>query len=235
MSTPNFKRTKYACYFAYLAMSSVFSLPPILFMTFREMYGISYTLLGTLVLVNFTTQLTVDLIFTFFSKHFNIKKVIRVMPLITSTGLLIYALIPTIFPQYAYAGLVAGTFVFSIAAGLSEVLLSPVIAALPSDNPERDMSMLHSLYAYGVLMVVCVSTAFLWLFGNENWMYITLFWAALPIVCSVLFFLSPIPDMNLSHESTTPDTAKKRTFALFLCVMCIFLGSAAENAVTNCI
>ncbi|MBQ7338907.1 MAG: MFS transporter [Clostridia bacterium] len=233
MSTPNFKRTKYACYFAYLAMSSVFSLPPILFMTFREMYGISYTLLGTLVLVNFTTQLTVDLIFTFFSKHFNIKKVIRVMPLITSTGLLIYALIPTIFPQYAYAGLVAGTFVFSIAAGLSEVLLSPVIAALPSDNPERDMSMLHSLYAYGVLMVVCVSTAFLWLFGNENWMYITLFWAALPIVCSVLFFLSPIPDMNLSHESTTPDTAKKRTFALFLCVMCIFLGSAAENAMTN--
>lgn len=233
MPTPNYARTKRACYFAYLAMSSVFSLPPILFLTFREMYGISYTLLGTLVLINFTTQFSVDLIFTFFSKHFNVKKIIRVMPLITSVGLLTYALIPSLLPHLAYLGLVVGTFIFSIAAGLSEVLLSPVIASLPSDNPDRDMSMLHSLYAYGVLMVVCVSTAFLWLVGNDKWMYITLFWAALPIVCSVLFFLSPIPEMNLSHESTTPDKAKKRTFALFLCVMCIFLGSAAENAMTN--
>lgn len=233
MSTPNFKRTKRTCYFAYLAMSSVFSLPPILFLTFREMYGISYTLLGTLVLINFTTQFTVDLIFTLFSKHFNIKRIIRVMPLITSAGLLIYALIPSLLPQYAYAGLAVGTFIFSIAAGLCEVLLSPVIAALPSDNPDRDMSMLHSLYAYGVLMVVCISTAFLWLLGNHNWMYITLFWAALPIACSVLFFLSPIPDLNLSHAPVTPDSAKKRTFALFLCVMCIFLGSAAENSMTN--
>ena len=221
MPTPNFKRTKFACFFAYLAMSSVFSLPPLLFLTFREMYGISYTLLGTLVLINFTTQLSVDLIFTFFSKHFNVKYVVRVMPLITSAGLLTYAIVPTLFPQYAYAGLVVGTFIFSIAAGLSEVLLSPVIAAIPSEHPDKDMSALHSLYAYGVLMVVCVSTALLWLFGNHNWMYITLFWAALPIVCSILFFTSPMPEMNLSHAPASADTAKKRTFALF-CALCAF-------------
>ena len=69
----NYKRTKFACYFAYLSMASVFCLPPMLFVTFRETYGISYTLLGTLVLINFCTQLTIDLIFTFFSKHFNIQ------------------------------------------------------------------------------------------------------------------------------------------------------------------
>lgn len=44
-------------------MSSIFSLPPLLFVTLREAYGISYTLLGTLVLTNFCTQLIVDLIF----------------------------------------------------------------------------------------------------------------------------------------------------------------------------
>ena len=74
MSTPNFKRTKLACYAAYFTMSSIFTLPPILFVTLREMYGISYTLLGTLVLTNFFTQLTVDLAFTFFSKYFNVKR-----------------------------------------------------------------------------------------------------------------------------------------------------------------
>ena len=72
--SPNFKRTKYTCYYTYLAMSSVFSLPPLLFMTFRETYGISYTLLGTLVLTNFCTQLIVDLIFTFFTRYFNVKR-----------------------------------------------------------------------------------------------------------------------------------------------------------------
>ena len=64
--TPNFKRTKLACYAAYFTMSSVFCIPPLLFVTLRETYGISYTLLGTLVLVNFVTQLGVDLICTFF-------------------------------------------------------------------------------------------------------------------------------------------------------------------------
>ena len=80
----NFNKTKYTCFYTYLAMSSVFSLPPLLFVTFKEMYNISYTLLGTLVLVNFCTQLIIDLIFTFFSKHFNIKKTVTLMPLLTS-------------------------------------------------------------------------------------------------------------------------------------------------------
>lgn len=65
MNSNHYKRTKISCYYTYLAMSSVFSLPPLLFITFREMYGISYTLLGTLVSVNFCTQLAVDLIFSF--------------------------------------------------------------------------------------------------------------------------------------------------------------------------
>ena len=83
MEVKNFKRTKLACYTAYFTMSSIFSLPPLLFATLQDMYGISYTLLGTLVLTNFCTQLTIDLIFTVFTKYFNVKKIVRVMPLIT--------------------------------------------------------------------------------------------------------------------------------------------------------
>lgn len=228
----NYKRTKFACFYTYLAMSSVFSLPPILFVTFREMYGVSYTLLGTLVLVNFCTQLIIDLIFTFFTKYFNIHKTIKLMPLLTSLGLLVYALIPMLIPQYAYAGLVIGTVVFSVAAGLCEVLLSPVVAALPSDNPERDMSMLHSLYAYGVVGVVVLSTVFLKLFGTENWMYLTMFWALLPIISFLLFSTSPLPEMNLTNN-TAEKAVKKKNKGLLLCVVCIFLGSASENAMTN--
>lgn len=228
----NYKLTKYACYFAYISTAPIFTLPPILFATFREMYDISYTLLGTLVLINFCTQLIIDLIFSFFSKHFNIKATVCTMPVLTSMGLLIYALIPNILPQYAYLGLVLGTIIFSASAGLGEVLLSPVVAAIPSDNSERDMSLLHSLYGYGVVTVILISTLFFNLFGTENWLYLTLFFASLPIITCIMFCIAPIPDLSLSHERGEKST-KSRKFGIGLCVACIFLGGAAENSMTN--
>ena len=63
----NVKLLKFACYTTNVTMSAVANLSPILFLTFRSLYGISYSLLGTLVLVVFLTQLIVDLIFSFFS------------------------------------------------------------------------------------------------------------------------------------------------------------------------
>ena len=230
MTTPNFKKTRFACYFAYLAISAVFVLPPMLFVTFHEMYNISYTLLGTLVLVNFCTQLTIDLIFTFLSKYFNIKLTIRVMPLITSVGMLCYAVLPNIFPQFAYLGLVLGTIIFSVSAGLAEVLISPLVAAMPSDNPEKDMSMLHSLYGWGVVTNVIIASVFFLIFGTENWMFLTLFLAILPLIASFLFFTSPFPKMDVSSNEKS---GVKWGKAIILCALCIFLGSAAENTMTN--
>lgn len=230
--TRYYSKTKISCYYSYLSMASAFALPPILFVTFREMYGISYTMLGALVLINFCTQLSIDLIFSFFTKYFNIHKTVKTMPLLTAVGLFIYALIPTWFPQYAYIGLVIGTVVFSVASGLCEVLLSPVIAALPSEHPEKDMSMLHSLYAWGVFSVVIISTIFLSVFGKENWMYLTIFLALFPLVASYLFATSPMPEMNLSGN-TNADGMKKRNVGLVLCVACIFFGSASENTMSN--
>lgn len=230
---PDFRRTRLACYTAYFTMSSIFSVPPLLFVTFREMYDISYTLLGTLVLTNFCTQLLIDLIFTFFSRYFNVKKVVRTMPLITSLGLAVYALVPALFPQHAYAGLLLGTVIFSVSAGLSEVLLSPVIAALPSENPQRDMSTLHSLYAFGVVFMVAVSTVFLRLWGAEHWMYLILLLALLPVVAAILFMLSPMPELDGHGGSQDTSAAKHRMLGLMLFTGCIFFGSCAENAMSN--
>ncbi len=230
MSTPNYARTRFACYYAYLSMASIFVLPAMLFTTFNDLYGISYTLLGTLVLVNFCTQMIIDLIFTFFSKYFNIRLTVRIMPLLTSLGLFTYALVPALFPQKAYLGLVIGTVIFSVASGLSEVLLSPTVAALPSDHPEKDMSILHSLYGWGVVSSVLISAAYFALFGTENWIYLAIFFALLPLLGSFLFWISPIPPMDMA----TPDKKnRKRGLGMLLCVLCIFLGSSAENTMTN--
>ena len=57
---------KWAAYTANVSMSVVACLSPLLFVTFRTHYQISYTMLGLLVLINFVTQLTVDLLLSFF-------------------------------------------------------------------------------------------------------------------------------------------------------------------------
>lgn len=233
MTKPNFKLTKTACYSAYFTMSSIFCLPPLLFVTFREMYGISWTQLGSLVLANFFTQLIIDLIFAAFSKKFNAAATLKIMPLITSAGLLIYALFPLFFPHIAYVGLLIGTVVFSVSAGLSEVLLSPTVAKIPSDNAEGDMSALHSLYAFGVFSVVVVGTLYIKLVGAEYWSYLTIFFAALPVISAVLFMISPMPDMSEPKEVERGVSAKKNTIGILLFVACIFLGSCAENVMSS--
>ena len=155
------------------------------------------------------------------------------MPLLTAAGLCTYALIPMMFPAYAYIGLVAGTVLFSVSAGLAEVLVSPTVAALPSDTPDKDMSMLHSLYGYGLVGVVLISTICLELIGKEYWMYLTFFWAVLPVIASVVLMKSQLPDMNVEHSKTEKSGSKYRTVGLILCMMCIFLGACAENTMSN--
>lgn len=229
----NFKRTKFACYAAYFTMSSIFCVPPLLYVTFHEAYGISFTLLGTLVVANFLTQLGIDLIFSAFSRYFPISKIVKIMPILTCFGMVLYALIPWIFPDKAYWGLIVGTVIFSVSAGFSEVLLSPTIAAIPSKNPQRDMSTLHSLYAFGVLAMVSISSVFLKIFGTENWMYLVLILAALPLIPAVLFMISPMPDFSGSENTASVSKSKQRTTGLLLCLACIFLGSCAENTMSN--
>lgn len=230
--SPKYKNTVYACYFTGFSMSAAANLSALLFIPLHDIYGISFTQLGFLVLVNFCTQLFIDLVFSFFSDRFNLEKTIKAIPAVVLIGLLVYAVVPIFLPDFTYIALVVGTFIFSLGAGLGEVLTSPVIAAIPSENPEAEMSKLHSAYAWGVVAVVIVSTLMLRLIGNENWMYLAIFWCLLPLIAFVLFRKSVIPDLNLHGGSDNSDKKNDR-FGILLCTVCIFFGGAAEMAMTQ--
>ncbi|MGI5893201.1 MAG: MFS transporter [Candidatus Merdivicinus sp.] len=224
---PDYRRLKYACYSTNLSMAVIGTLQPLLFVTFREIYGISYALLGTLVLINFCTQLGIDLIFSFYSHKFNIEKTVRAIPVVTVIGLFIYALYPILFPQTAYLGLAVGTVIFASSGGLAEVLISPVIAAIPAENPEGEMSKLHSIYAWGVVGVVLISTIFLRIFGGQNWQWLAFLWMLVPAVGAVLYHNQPLPEMQTPEKSGNVVSLIRKP-AFFLCFLCIFLGGASE-------
>lgn len=222
-----FKRVKLGCFSTNVAMAVVGNLSPVLFLTFHELYDISYTLLGLLVLVNFVTQLTVDLIFSFFSHKFNIELAVKATPFLTVVGLGIYALSPFAFPNNVYLGLVIGTVIFSAASGFSEVLISPVIAAIPSENPEREMSKLHSIYAWGVVGVILISTLFLFLFPREYWWVLPIIFMLIPIFAIAMFMGSRLPKLETPERLSGALKFLKSRW-LWISVFAIFLGGAAE-------
>jgi len=152
------------------------------------------------------------------------------MPVITCIGLLVYAIMPSLFLGYEYLFIAVGTVIMSVSAGLSEVLVSPVIAAIPADDPESEMSKLHSVYAWGVVGVVIISTLFLQIFGTQNWMYLALFWMVIPVTGAMLFANAKLPPMKVTDESGRSLTL---TGGLMLCILCIFLGGAAEVTMTQ--
>lgn len=221
------KRTKYACYATNITMAVIANVSPVLFITFRTMYGISYTKLGLLVLICFFTQLLIDLVFSFFSHKFNIEKTVIATPLIAALGLFVYALSPLLFPNNVYFGLLLGTLIFSASAGLAEVLISPLIAAIPAKDPDREMSKLHSVYAWGTVFVIIICTLFILFVGANQWQYLALAFISVPLCSFVLFLGAKIPKME-TPKKVSGVLKELKNKNLWLCVTAIFLGGAAE-------
>lgn len=107
------------------------------------------------------------------------------------------------------------------------MLISPVIAAIPSDDPDREMSKLHSVYAWGVVPVILISTLFLYLFGSENWQWLALFFMLVPLTSFILFTKAKIPQME-TPEKVSGALSFLKNKGLWLCVGAIFLGGASE-------
>ena len=221
------KRLKYACYFNNLSMAVVGTLSPILFLTFHDLYGISYTKLGFLVFINFSTQLCIDILMSLVSGRMNTAPLIRTMPLFTMAGFALFGLAPWIPFGSVYLWLIFGTVLFSLSAGLNEVFTSPVIASIPAENPEKEMSKLHSVYAWGTVGVVILSTLFLLLFDNKRWQWLPFLYIAVPLCAFLLFFSAKIPALN-QNEPIAVEEKKNEKKLLLLCVLAIFFCGAAE-------
>ncbi len=223
----NYKRVKLACYITNMSSSVVSNLSPLCFLIFHSLYNISYSLLGLLVLINFCTQLTIDLIFSVFAHKFNMEKAVKLAPVLSAIGLIVYSILPTIFPNHTYVGLVIGTIIFSASGGLVEVLISPVVAAIPAKDPDREMSKLHSAYAWGVVGIVIFGTVFLKIFSQSSWNILVLIFALIPITASCVFQTVKVPTLK-SAEKGSGAAHLFRNKGMWLCVIAIFFGGASE-------
>ncbi len=212
-------------YLGMFVQALVINLTPLLFIPLREQFGLSFEQVGRLVLLNFFTQLAVDLLCTGLADRVPVKPLIVLGNFLATLGLVLFA--SSVLWENPYLGMVVGTVVFSSGCGLLEVLLSPIIHALPSRAKSASMALLHAFYPIGKLAVI-LGTSLVFLFlGTAIWPWVVLGWTILPLLNTLGFSLVAVPSLaNPQHRQTVRSLVRLPFFGLLLLGM--FLAGATE-------
>ena len=228
----NYKLTMTCCFGAYLVQSMVINFIPLLFITFHESFGIPLQQITLLVTVNFITQLIVDFAAAFFVDYIGYKAGAILAQFFCSLGMILLSFLPARMGS-PFAGLMISVITYSIGAGLIEVLISPIVESTPSDNKETAMSLLHSFYSWGHVLVVVLTTLFFWLFGIENWRIMALIWACLPAAVGIAFCFAPVNHLIGEGEKgmTWGELGKSKLF--WVMVLMMICAGASEHAVSQ--
>jgi fucose permease len=222
-----FEHTRRACYAGYVTQAIVNNLAPLLFIVFQTRYQVPYEMLGRLVLLNFITQLITDLVAVKVVDRTGYRVPLVLAHVFCVAGLVLLAVAPAVLPS-PYLGLSAAIVVYAIGGGLLEVLVSPVVDALPSpkEGKAAAMSLLHSFYCWGQVAVVLGTTLVLAHVGQERWQILPLLWAVIPLVNLAVFLRVPLPS-TVPDEHRTPLTALFRARAFLATLVLMFCAGAS--------
>lgn len=215
----NYNHTVFACYFGYVVQAIVNNFAPLLFLTFRDEFGISLQKITSLVTINFLFQLFIDVVAAKAVDKIGYRKCIVAAQIFSSIGIIGLGIFPDIFPN-AYSGLIVSILLYATGGGLIEVLVSPIVEACPIKAKKAAMSLLHSFYCWGHLFVVLVSTLFFFVFGIENWRVLTVIWVTIPFLNA--FYFSQVPIATLTEagqEMSLKQLFSSKQFLLFIVIM----------------
>ena len=147
------KHTIYSCYLGYITQAIVNNLPPLLFLTFHNQFGISLEKISLLITVNFCIQILIDFLAPGIIKKVGYRAVGITSFIVTTLGLTGFAWLPFLLPN-AYTGILICMAFNAVGGGILEVIVSPIVESCPSENKESAMSLLHSFYCWGHMGVV---------------------------------------------------------------------------------
>ena len=203
---------------------------PLLFLTFRRIYGISYAGLAFIPLVFYIMQLLVDLLCAQFVDQIGYRKSIVIAQVASGAGLAMLGFVPDLCPK-PFIGILACVSIYAVGSGLIEVLCSPIIEACPFDNKESTMSLLHSFYCWGAVGAIALSTLFFVLFGTQNWRILTCLWASVPLYNVNNFRTCPIePIVKDGASMSISQLFQTKIFWLFVLLMICSGASEASMA-----
>lgn len=230
----SYAATQKACYLACATQAIIVNLAPVLFLTLQSAYSISFEQLGRLVLINFVTQIIMDLCAHPLILRFGYRANMVLAHGLGVAGLVLFALAPRLFPAAPYAGFVAATIFYSLGGGLLEVMTSPIVDALPSDAKDAAMSLLHSFYCWGQLAVILITTLLIRFIGSAAWPGIVLCWAVLPLFNAFNFARVPMVMPPAERERSREGRgAWLKSPVLFIALATMIASGAAEQVMAQ--
>ena len=223
-----YKHTVLACYVAYISSATVNNLASLLFIFFQDDFGLSITQLASLVTANFVTQIIVDLIGAKYADTLGYRTISIISNSFMFIGLICLGVLPMLMSS-TFAALFIAAIVYAIGSGLGEVIISPIIEALPGEQKESAMSILHSFYCWGHVGMILLSTAYL-VFVPLRWNLLPILWAVVPMCALLLFIFVPIRTLNADKETPSMSILalfKTKVFWVFILLM--IFGGASEQ------
>ncbi len=226
-----YRHTLYASYLGYVTQAIGNNLPPLLFVTFNERFGVTLGQLGLLVSINFAIQMLVDLLAARYVDRIGHRRAVVLAQVMSTAGLVLLGILPYVM-RNAFAAILIPIAMNAVGGGLLEVLVSPIVESLPGEHKEKAMSLLHSFYCWGHVAVVLLSTAYFALVGVENWRYLPLIWAILPFANAFLYAKVPMRPPLAEHERMPLKALfSKKIFWVFLLMM--VCAGASEQAMSQ--
>lgn len=226
MTALNYQKTKIACYLGFITQAISANFAPLLFLKFHHDYQISLGNIAWISTCFFFTQLLIDLFCAKFVDRIGYRVCVVASEVCSALGLIGLAFLPEILPN-PLAGILCSVILYAMGSGLIEVLCSPIIEACPFDNKEATMSLLHSFYCWGAVGTILISTIFFLIFGIENWKWLAVLWAIIPIVNIYNFATCPI-EYLVDEENGMKVTELFRK-PLFWIAICLMICSGASE------
>lgn len=225
--TKNYKKTLIACYLGFITQAISANFAPLLFLMFKDTYGISFEMIALVPMVFYLTQLLVDLVAVKFADVIGYRICVVASQVLSSVGLILMAFLPEILPN-PFVGILISVVLYAVGSGLIEVLLSPIVEACPFENKAGVMSLLHSFYCWGAVGVILGSALFFALFGMAYWQILTVIWAVVPLL-NVFNFLS-CPIERLVEDGEGLRTGQLLRLPLFLLMIVLMICVGASEA-----
>ena len=197
-----FRATLNCSYIAYIVQASVNNIAPILYIIMMREFDLSLGQIAFLMSFNFVVQICVDALGAAFADRIGYHICTVAAHFFAFAGLFGLGLFPYLFGN-PFSGILLSTVFYAIGGGLIEVLVSPIVEALPSEDKSGAMSILHSFYCWGQLGTVLISTLLLVILGDKYWFIIPAVWSLLPFVNAFLFMRVPIRHLSETHERTS--------------------------------
>ena len=222
----DFQKTKKACYLGFITQAIAANFAPLLFLKFHKDYGISLGNIALISTVFFFTQLLVDLFCAKFVDRIGYRFSIVVSEVLSALGLIGLAFLPDLLPD-AFAGILISVTIYAMGCGLIEVLVSPIIEACPFENKEATMSFLHSFYCWGTVGTIVISTLFFKIFGMDNWKWLAVIWALIPVYN--IFNFATCPIVPIVEEGQGMGIRKLFKIPLFWASICLMVCAGASE------